>query len=125
MRALRSPDASSRTGLEKMERLLRLLSGKDAFAFVSGLFSKSKDNLVKVDFEKEASHTAHHGYIIDNKEVVDEAVITVFKNPHSYTGEDVIEISIHGGLYNFRNISNLLNLPNSAGILRAIFNPIK
>ena len=85
------------------------VSGKDAFAVVSRLFSKSKYNSVKVDFEKEASHTAHHGYIIDDKEVVDEAVITVFKNPHSYTGEDVIEISIHGGAYNFRKISSLLS----------------
>jgi tRNA modification GTPase len=85
------------------------ISGKDAFAVISGLFSKTKDNALKLDFEKEASHTAHHGYIIDNKEVVDEAVITVFKNPHSYTGEDVAEISIHGGAYNFRKLSYLLS----------------
>jgi len=84
------------------------VSGNNALAVVSGLFSKSKDNLVKVDFAKEASHTAHHGYIIDNNEIVDEAVITLFKNPHSYTGEDVVEISIHGGLYNFRKINSLL-----------------
>lgn len=85
------------------------VSGKDAFAVVSSLFSKTKDNKVKVDFEKEASHTAQHGYIFDNNGVVDEAVITVFKNPHSYTGEDVAEISIHGGVFNFRKISNLLH----------------
>jgi tRNA modification GTPase len=85
------------------------VSGKDAFAVVSGLFSKSKDNSMKIDFEKETSHTAHHGYIIDNKEVMDEAVVTVFKNPHSYTGEDVVEISIHGGIYNFHKINNLLH----------------
>ena len=84
------------------------VSGKDAFAVISKLFSKSKEKLVEVNFEMEASHTAHHGYIIDNNEVVDEAVVTIFKNPHSYTGEDVAEISIHGGIYNFRKISNLL-----------------
>ena len=72
------------------------------------MFSKSKEKLVEVNFDKETSHTAHHGYIIDNNEVVDEAVVTIFKDPHSYTGEDVAEISIHGGIYNFRKISNLL-----------------
>jgi tRNA modification GTPase len=85
------------------------ISGKDSFAAASALFSKSKYNPVKVDFDKEASHTAHHGYIIDNNEIMDEAVIIVFKNPHSYTGEDVVEISIHGGIYNFRKINNLLS----------------
>jgi tRNA modification GTPase len=92
------------------------VSGKDAFTVVSGLFSKSKDNIVKVDFDKETTHTAHHGYIIDNNEVVDEAVVTVFKNPHSYTGEDVVEVSIHGGVYNFRKINNLLS---SSGCIHA------
>jgi tRNA modification GTPase len=84
------------------------VSGKDAFAVVTRMFSKSKDKPVKIDFNNEATHTAHHGYIIDNNEIVDEAVITVFKTPHSYTGEDVAEISIHGGVYNFRKINNLL-----------------
>ena len=45
------------------------------------------------------SHTVHLGYIIDNKRVIDKVLITLFKNPNSYTGEDVIEISCHGSRY--------------------------
>lgn len=44
-------------------------------------------------------YTAAYGKIYDNKELIDEAVALVFKAPHSYTGEDVVEISCHGGLY--------------------------
>lgn len=45
------------------------------------------------------SHTIHLGYIINNDEVIDKVLISLFKNPNSYTGEDVIEISCHGSRY--------------------------
>ena len=44
-------------------------------------------------------YTALFGKIYDNETPLDEAVVTVFKAPHSYTGEDVVEISCHGGMY--------------------------
>ena len=44
-------------------------------------------------------YTAAYGKITDNGEIIDEAVVLVFRAPHSYTGEDVVEISCHGGLY--------------------------
>lgn len=44
-------------------------------------------------------YTASYGYIYSDNEKIDEVVLTVFKSPHSYTGEDVVEISCHGGLY--------------------------
>jgi tRNA modification GTPase len=51
-----------------------------------------------------ASHTAGFGRIISNGEIVDEVVITLFKAPKSYTGEDVLEISCHGGFLNTRRV---------------------
>lgn len=44
-------------------------------------------------------YTASYGKVYDNNELIDEAVALVFNAPHSYTGEDVVEISCHGGLY--------------------------
>ena len=42
--------------------------------------------------EKIKSHTIHFGNIVDDENVIDEVLVSVFKNPHSYTGEDVIEL---------------------------------
>lgn len=44
-------------------------------------------------------YTASYGKIIENNEVIDDAVALVFNAPHSYTGEDVVEISCHSGMY--------------------------
>ncbi len=45
------------------------------------------------------SHTIHLGHIVDKDKILDEVLVSVFKNPNSYTGEDVIEISCHGSPY--------------------------
>ena len=68
------------------------VSGKNAIQKVQSCF-KGKD-LTTVD-----SHTVHFGKIIKkNGRVVDEVLATVFKSPKSYTGEDTVEISCHGGV---------------------------
>ena len=68
------------------------VSGRDAITKVNNAFS-GKD-LNKVD-----SHTVHFGKIVDDLNLpVDEVLATVFKSPRSYTGEDTIEISCHGGV---------------------------
>ena len=47
-----------------------------------------------------ASHTAHLGHILDSQgEILDEAVLTLFRAPNSFTGEDVVEISCHGSMW--------------------------
>ena len=68
------------------------LSGKDAINIAAALFS-SKDLLAQ------ASHTAHVGVLQDQGQLLDEAVVTLFKGPRSYTGENVAEISAHGSPY--------------------------
>jgi len=65
------------------------LSGKSTFKIVNNLFP-SKDLI------QEAANTLHVGYLMHNNKVVDEVVLSLFRSPKSYTGEDVIEISCHG-----------------------------
>ncbi len=68
------------------------LSGKKAFAIINELFpSKNLFN--------QASHTLHVGYLKENGVTLDEVVVSLYKNPKSYTGEDVVEISCHGSTY--------------------------
>ncbi len=71
------------------------LSGNEAISIGSKFFkSVSGKELVQ-----QKSHTVHLGHIVDDARVIDEVLVTIFKNPHSYTGENVIEISCHGSLY--------------------------
>ncbi len=84
------------------------ISGNDTFPVISKCFSKSK-TIEPFDFNLAESHTVHHGYLFDGSGIIDEVVISIFKNPHSFTGEDVAEISAHGGSYIFRKISSLLS----------------
>ena len=51
------------------------------------------------DLTKQKTHTLHLGHIVDGERVLDQVLISVFKNPHSYTGEDTIEISCHGSTF--------------------------
>ena len=55
--------------------------------------------LPSLKLETAPSHTLHFGVVMDEKEVVDEAVVGLFKAPKSYTCQDVIEISCHGSPY--------------------------
>jgi tRNA modification GTPase len=68
------------------------LSGKDAIGIINQLFSSK--NLLQQD-----THTLHVGLLKDNGSAIDEVVVSLFKNPKSYTGEDVVEISCHGSTY--------------------------
>lgn len=77
------------------------ISGPDAISIVNKLF-KGK-NLTKVE-----SHTINYGFIIDGDEKIDEVLVSVFKSPKTYTGEDVIEINCHGGIASTNKILELV-----------------
>lgn len=78
------------------------VSGKDAITLVDKIW-KGK-SLTKAD-----SHTAHLGTIVDEHgEAIDQAVATVFRNPRSFTGEDVVELAVHGSRWVQRELINLL-----------------
>ncbi|MDE0222163.1 MAG: tRNA uridine-5-carboxymethylaminomethyl(34) synthesis GTPase MnmE [Spirochaetaceae bacterium] len=65
------------------------LTGPQAIAAVAACFRGA-------GLRQAASHTAHHGYIVAGDEPVDDVVVTVFRAPRSYTGEDCVEITCHG-----------------------------
>ena len=76
------------------------LSGKDAINIVNSIFTR---DLYKVD-----SHKVLYGYIIDKEEKIDEVLVTVMKSPKSYTLEDIVEISCHGGISTTKRILEII-----------------
>lgn len=71
------------------------ISGNDAISISDKIFKSVSGKTLK----SMKGYTAAFGKIYDNGEPLDEAVATVFLAPHSYTGEDVVELSCHGGVY--------------------------
>ncbi len=81
------------------------LSGKDAFSIADKIFqAKSKKSIAEA-----ASHTILFGNIVDGDDVVDEVLVSVFRNPKSFTGEDSVEISCHGSVFIQKQILDLLS----------------
>ena len=76
-------------------------SGPDAITLVNKIF-KGKD-LTKVK-----SHTIHYGHIMDNEEEIDEVLALVYLAPKSFDGENMVEISCHGGIYVTNQVLNTL-----------------
>lgn len=68
------------------------LSGPGTYAISNSLFPAK-------DLTQQASHTLHFGSIVSEGRMIDEVVVSLYKGPGSYTGEDVIEISCHGSPY--------------------------
>ncbi len=80
------------------------MSGKEAITIASNVF----ESVSGKDITKQKTHTIHLGTIVDGAKVYDQVLVSIFKNPHSYTGEDVIEISCHGSTFIQQQIIQLL-----------------
>lgn len=80
------------------------VSGEDAVIIVENIF-RSKTKLSQAD-----SHTVHYGHIVhpETKERVEEVLVTVMRGPRSFTMEDVVEVSCHGGLVSVKKVLELL-----------------
>ena len=76
------------------------VSGDESINIVNSIFS---GDLTKAD-----SHTINYGYIIDNKEKIDEVLVSVMKAPRTFTREDVVEINTHGGIAITNKVLELL-----------------
>ena len=79
------------------------ISGNNSIKITEKLFKSNKNKLLS----NQKSHTVHLGHIIKGNHELDEVLITLFKGPNSYTGEDTIEISCHGSTYIQKEIINL------------------
>src|SRR4051812_49985544 len=77
------------------------LSGDKTFEIIDKVFPSKK-------ISDQPSHTLHVGFLKDDDKPLDEVVISVFKNPRSYTGEDVVEISCHGSSFVQQQVIQLL-----------------
>lgn len=84
------------------------LSGTNTFAIIEKVFSKSKDGFKSINIKEINSHTIHFGYLYDGDNIVDEVLISIFKSPNSYTGEDVAEVSSHGGVFVTQKVLGLM-----------------
>lgn len=81
------------------------LSGADSIAICEKVFSPTRKGKKLLE---QAAYTIHHGKILDGDITVDQVLISLFKSPNSYTGEDVIEISCHGSTLIQKQILELL-----------------
>lgn len=72
------------------------LSGENAIQIVDANFRSVRKNKV---LKNAKTHTIHLGHIMSNGVILDEVLVSVFKNPRSYTGENVVEISCHGSRF--------------------------
>ncbi len=84
------------------------VSGENAFSIVEKVFSKSKESFKRINIGEINSHTIHFGYLYDGESIIDEVLISIFKSPNSYTGEDVVEISSHGGVFVTQKVLGLI-----------------
>lgn len=71
------------------------VSGSAAISISDALFTSIRGKKLA----QQKSHTVHLGHIVDGKKVLDKVLLSIFKGPHSYTGEDIVEISCHGSPY--------------------------
>ena len=82
------------------------ISGAQALEILSSIFSK--------DLTQSQPNTIHYGHIVEcdavspHQQIIDEALVSVFRAPHSYTGEDSAEISCHGSRYILNKVLELL-----------------
>ncbi len=76
------------------------ISGNKAISITNSIFSK--------DIANSKSHTIHFGNLIENNNIIDEVLVSIFKNKNSFTGEESVEISCHGSIYIQNRIIHLL-----------------
>ena len=80
------------------------ISGPDSISIVDNIF----DGIEKIKLADLEENKVQLGYIMDNKRTIDKVLVTVFRNPKSYTGEDLVEISCHGSIFIQESIIQLL-----------------
>ncbi len=90
------------------------LSGVGCIAFVDKFFRSPRSKRL----EDQSANTIHFGSIVDGDEIVDEVLVSVFHAPHSFTGEESVEVACHGSVYIQQRILRLF-IDNGASLARA------
>ncbi len=81
------------------------VSGDEAIETVDKIFKSNKEGKRLINVK---SHTVNYGNIVDGDKVLDQVLVLVMKNPHSYTGEDTVEIDCHGGMLILKKVLDLV-----------------
>ncbi len=76
------------------------MSGEESFKIIQKIYKGKK----KKQFQEEKGYTIHYGYVVDGEETIDEVLVMIMRGPHSFTGEDTVEINCHGGVYVVKRI---------------------
>ncbi len=90
------------------------ISGKDAFSITDKIFVSNKEK----NLAEQKTQTIHFGKIYNGEEIIDEVLVSIFKTPNSYTGENIAEISCHGSVFIQQAILKLL-IDNGARLAQA------
>ena len=80
------------------------MSGPEAFLIADRVYRGKRKKLLS----EQRTHTIHYGYVMDGECMVDEVLVMLMRGPHSFTGEDTVEINCHGGVYVVKRILELL-----------------
>lgn len=80
------------------------MTGDESFQIADKVYN-GKNNKKLSD---QNTHTIHYGYIKDGEDVIDEVLVMLMRGPHSYTGEDTVEINCHGGVYVVKRVLETL-----------------
>ncbi len=105
--AIATPQAAGGIGIVR-------ISGEKAAEIADRVFKTPSGKLLT----SSEGYKAHYGHVVQNEEIIDEAVALVFRAPRSYTGEDVVELSCHGGLYIVKRVLRAV-LENGARMAEA------
>lgn len=85
------------------------ISGPESFSITDRMFRRSRKCVMHPDkyqkyLSEQMANTVHHGYICNENEIIDEVLVVLLRAPHSYTGEDTVEIDCHGGILITRRV---------------------
>lgn len=92
------------------------LSGCKSILIIDKIFKQS--GILPEKINKKKSHSITYGNLLEGKNIIDHVLIFLFRSPHSYTGEDIVEISCHGSLFLQKKILNICVI-NGARIANA------
>lgn len=86
------------------------VSGPDAFRIADSIFVTNRKQETAFSLAEQDAYTVHFGQIVhpETKEILDEVLVSAYKNPRSYTGEDSVEIACHGSSYILQQVLQLL-----------------
>ena len=87
------------------------MSGDEAVEIADRIYKGKKEKRLS----EQPSHTIHYGYITDGEDTIDEVLVMIMRGPHSYTGEDTVEIDCHGGVFAMQRVLDTV-LKNGAEI---------